>query len=75
MNLDEALNQVHFNLELIDSITHGLTLERIQKFYHFQADISLVDEQCSICMEDFEVGRNMIRLDCDGRHVFFSSLH
>ena len=55
MNLDEALNQIHFNLQLIDSITHGLTPERIQKFYHFQADISLVDDQCSICMEDLKL--------------------
>ena len=50
--------------------TKGLTPERIQQFDHFQADETKVDEQCSICMEDFEVGRNMMRLDCDGRHVF-----
>ena len=43
MNLDEALNQIHFNLQLINSITHGFTPERIQQFDHFQADISLVD--------------------------------
>ena len=70
MNLDEALNQIHFNLQLINSITHGFTPERIQQFDHFQADESLVDDQCSICMEDFEVGRNSMRLDCDGRHMF-----
>ena len=48
----------------------GLTSERIRQFDHLEADESLVDEQCSICMEDFEVGRKLIRLDCDGRHVF-----
>ena len=54
----------------MDLVQEGLAPERIQQFDHFQADESLVDDQCSICMEDFEVGRNMMRLDCDGRHVF-----
>ena len=59
------------NLLLMDLMAQeGLAPERIQQFDHFQADESLVDEQCSICMKDFEVGRNMMRLDCDGRHVF-----
>ena len=41
-----------------------------KKFSHFPADQSHVGDQCSICMEDFEIGRNMMRLDCDGKHAF-----
>ena len=48
----------------------GLTAERIQQFKHFESDESLVDDQCSICMEDIEVGRKMMRLDCEGQHEF-----
>ena len=46
----------------------GLTSKTIKKFYHFEANISLVGDQCSICMEDIEVGRKMMRLNC--YHVF-----
>ena len=46
----------------------GLTPETIQLFDHFSAEKSLVGEQCNICMEDIEVGRKMMRLDC--KHVF-----
>ena len=48
----------------------GLTPQRIQQFEQFQADDSFVGDQCVICMEDFETGRNMMRLDCDGQHTF-----
>ena len=48
----------------------GLSPERIQNFAHFTADESHVGDQCSICMENFEIGRNMMRLDCDGKHAF-----
>ena len=48
----------------------GLTSKRIQQFEKFTADESFVDDQCVICMEDIEVGRNMMRLDCDGQHTF-----
>ena len=43
---------------------------RIQQFERFQADESHVGDQCAICMEDVEIGRNMMRLDCDGQHTF-----
>ena len=46
----------------------GLSPETIKQFYHFAAGESLVGDQCSICMENIEVGRKMIRLDC--KHVF-----
>ena len=48
----------------------GLTADRIQRFQQFQADQSLVGEECAICLADIEVGRRMMRLDCNGRHVF-----
>ena len=48
----------------------GLSLEIIEKISIFTADESHVGDQCSICMEDFEIGRNMMSLDCDGKHAF-----
>ena len=48
----------------------GLSSQRLQKFEQFQADESFVDDQCVICMGDIEIGRNMMRLDCDGQHTF-----
>ena len=48
----------------------GLEPETIQQFQQFQADESFVGDQCTICMENVEVGRNMMRLDCDGQHTF-----
>ena len=48
----------------------GLTFQRIRQFEQFQADESFVDDQCVICMEDIEVGRHMMRLNCDGQHTF-----
>ena len=47
----------------------GLTVERIEKFEHFQADESLAGEQCCICLNDIEVGKSMVRLDCKGKHI------
>ena len=56
--------------EKIDTFRRGLSPERIQKFTKFTADESHVGDQCSICIENFEIGRNMMRLDCDGKHAF-----
>ena len=53
-----------------DEKQRGLTAQRIQQFEHFQADMSFLDDQCVICMGDIEIGRNMMRLDCDGQHTF-----
>ena len=47
----------------------GLSPERIEKFEHFTADESLVGEQCLICMNDFEFGMEMVRLDCHVDHI------
>ena len=41
----------------------GLSLEIIEKFSIFIADESHVNDQCSICMEDFKIGKNMMSLD------------
>ena len=46
----------------------GLSTARIQKFQQFAADDSIVGERCSVCQDDIEVGRRMMRLDC--HHVF-----
>ena len=40
----------------------------IQQFERFTADESFVGDQCVICMEEIELGRNMMRLNCDGQH-------
>ena len=61
-------NFVNFVNDIIDK--QGLTPQKIQQFEQFTADESFVGEQCVICMEDIEIGRNMMRLDCDGQHTF-----
>ena len=48
----------------------GLTPTKIQQFHQFLADETLVGDQCGVCLGDIEVGRRMMRLDCDGQHVF-----
>ena len=48
----------------------GLPPRRIGSFKLFTADESHVGDQCSICMEDIDVGRRMRRLTCDGQHYF-----
>ena len=42
----------------------------IQQFHQFEADESLVGDQCGVCLDDIEVGRRMMRLNCNGQHVF-----
>ena len=53
-----------------DEQQQGLSLQSIQQFEQFIADESFVGDQCVICMGDIEIGRNMMRLDCDGQHTF-----
>ena len=48
----------------------GLSPTRIREFQIFTADESNVNDQCSICMEEINVGRRMKRLTCDGQHYF-----
>ena len=66
-NHDEVLTILYV---LNNEEQQGLTAQRIQQFEKFQADESFLDDQCAICMGDFEVGRNMMRLNCDGQHTF-----
>ena len=47
---------------------NGLTPGRIEKFEHFDADESLVGEQCIVCLKDLDVGMQMVRLDCHVSH-------
>ena len=49
---------------------NGLAPRRIRRFRLFIADETHVGRQCSICMEDIDVGRRMRRLTCDGQHYF-----
>ena len=48
----------------------GLTRATIKRFHQFEADESLAGDRCSVCQDDIEVGRRMMRLDCGGQHVF-----
>ena len=48
-----------------DLLCKGLTKKRIKQFYHYIADESNVGDQCTICIQEFEVGRKMMRLDCN----------
>ena len=78
--LDQIRKQVEVQLirqcsNFINSVNRiikrkGLTPQRIQRFERFTAGESFVGDQCVICMEDIEIGRNMLRLDCDGQHTF-----
>ena len=51
-----------------DLLRKGITKERIKKFHNFVADESDVGKQCTICIQDVEVGRKMMHLDC--KHEF-----
>ena len=44
---------------------HGLTDERIARFVHFPADATFVGQKCCCCWDEYEVGRNLVRLDCN----------
>ena len=48
----------------------GLTFRRIRQFEKFTADELFVGKQCMLCFGDIKIGRNMMRLDCDGQHTF-----
>ena len=52
----------------------GRTPARIQQFYKLKEDESLIGDRCSVCQDDIEVGRRMMRLDCNGQHVFCQTL-
>ena len=49
---------------------NGLNSRKIRSFKLFTADESHVGDQCSICMEEVDVGKRMRRLTCDCQHYF-----
>ena len=69
---DELLELIEFPCtdDETDEERQGLAPQKIQRFNQFTADMSIVSDQCAICMGDIETGRNMMRLDCDGEHTF-----
>ena len=44
---------------------YGLTEERIERFAHFPADATFVGQKCCCCLDEYEVGRSLVRLDCN----------
>ena len=46
-----------------------MTRQRIQQLEQFTADESFVGDQCVIGMRDIEIGKNMMRFDCDGQQI------
>ena len=42
----------------------SLTPARIAQFEHFKADASHVGKNCVCCLDDFEVGRELVKFDC-----------
>ena len=75
--VDKFYVQLNENYQIYVDFVHnfydelrGLTTRRIQQFEQFTADESFIGDQCVICMGDFEIGSNMMRLDSDGQHTF-----
>ena len=74
--VDETFNNIYIiALNLLqqdenDVQSQGLSKETIRTFNLFTADESHVGDQCTICMEEIDVGRRMRRLTCDGQHYF-----
>ena len=68
----QLVEQCSYYVNCVNEIIEqqALTPERIHQFDKFTADESFVGEQCVICMGAIEIGRNMMRLDCDGQHTF-----
>ena len=71
--VQQQVNEIRRNLLELNNVPDGiqkkgLTPERIQKFHHFAADESMVGDRCVVCLDDIDVGRKMIRLDCSGQH-------
>ena len=46
----------------------GLTAERIEMFEHFNADELLVGEKCIVCLDELQIGVQMVRLGCHVDH-------
>lgn len=48
-----------------EEIPVGLTPARIRQFQHFNADKTFNGKRCVCCMDDLQVGRMLVRLDCN----------
>ena len=68
----QNIGQILVNLQQqrYTDLQQGLGSEIFEKFSLFTADESHVGDQCSNCMEDFKIKKNMMRLNCDGKHAF-----
>ena len=49
--------------------SYFLEKHRIRKFRHFTANESNVGGKCAICLSDFEVGNQLVELNCEGKHL------
>ena len=71
MYLQEQHQILQQSIEVAKLKLHkGLTSSRIQQFHKFLADESIVGDRCAVCLGDIELGTRMVRLDCNGKHVF-----
>ena len=69
----DRLHNVFMNLpeqQQNENQQKGLTPRRIRSFKLFTTDETHIGDQCSVCMEELDVGRRMRRLTCDGQHYF-----
>ena len=67
--LQQQVELVQQRIEVMKKNSH-LKPARIQQFQRFAADESIAGDRCGVCLDDIEVGRRMVRLGCNGRHVF-----
>ena len=51
-------------------IQQGSSSKKFKIFPLITADESHVNDQCAICMENYEIGNKIVQLDCDGKHTF-----
>ena len=69
-NESDSDDTINLSSSEVNSDGKGLTFDRILKFTTFNADQKTVDKGCAICLDDVEMNKLMIRLDCN--HVYCS---
>ena len=76
VELDQKSGQIHDQarqmLENLQQqrIKQGSSSKKFKIFTLLIANESHVSDQCTICMENYEIGRKIVQLDCDGKHTF-----
>ena len=57
-------------IQLVDErlVQAGLTPERIEQFEKFNADESLVGDQCPVCLIEVSLGDEFLSLGCHKKH-------